>query len=603
MSDIHADLKYIGPIDWSDVPLDDLPSFARRILTAGEALCDSIPPPPDGDDFETSKPIAPQPNAARRADDLVNSSARPQVPDEHVQKQRKSWGKPIKITPEENSMGLTMYKMAGKDRHGAWFARHSILEGLSYARFRKALQEEFATSMAVQEGPGSGAVRGLGADRQVEYHEIEGVGRLEVYQNSAQFPGPTSPREFVPLVVTAESTKSAGLPKDRAPAKQYLIVSKPVTHPDVPERSDWIRGGYESVEMIREIPLDVPADARPVQWIQLSRSDPGGSIPRFMVERGTPSAVCADAEKFLGWACSIDAPAGDTGEAVPSTASAVPKESQAVLPPYSASPMTRAKPAETRSQSHTSPRTSAKGKSSAQPDNTGIAFHLTNALGAGLDQYVPAVVADYAKTYIQGGTRQYDGYDSDTSSTSASSRSSHTSFESADENLNPAAASTSSLSTSQSRGTIHDGEILDNKHGREVQRLSREEQKAHDKLEKKAQRLAKKSIDRKEHDKDDARKIQEKHDKELRKARKKHDKEIGKLQAKRDREVRRARQKRDKEQDADVLDRLVHERDTFRDLCQKLSQENEALKRELRAIREGADGDGGVDGLVSGVKT
>lgn len=185
-----------------------------------------------------------------------------------------------------------------------------------------------------------------------------------------------------------------------------MVVSKPCIHPDTPEREGFIRGQYQSVEFIREIPIkkapkksastnnlldkgsvnhsrkrsnstalgkeailrnatqksqtpsineaaehldslspdtaaasdsnlvgggrkrgktisysesrqtdtegndwDVESDDResnPVEWIMLTRSDPGGSVPRFMVERGTPGSIVADATKFLDWACSID---------------------------------------------------------------------------------------------------------------------------------------------------------------------------------------------------------------------------------------------------------------------------------------------------------
>lgn len=172
-----------------------------------------------------------------------------------------------------------------------------------------------------------------------------------------------------------------------------MVVSKPCVHPDCPERDGFIRGQYQSVEFIREIPvkksvkksasttnllekdlsrkrsdstalgreavlrsakkfqqqsidedeaahnplaaatssetalsipgvrqrgktisLSEPSDwddrevddteSHPVEWIMLTRSDPGGSVPRFMVERGTPSSIVADASKFLDWAGS-----------------------------------------------------------------------------------------------------------------------------------------------------------------------------------------------------------------------------------------------------------------------------------------------------------
>ena len=38
-----------------------------------------------------------------------------------------------------------------------------------------------------------------------------------------------------------------------------------------------------------------------VEWLMVTRSDPGGSVPRFMIERGTPPGIAGDANKFLQW--------------------------------------------------------------------------------------------------------------------------------------------------------------------------------------------------------------------------------------------------------------------------------------------------------------
>jgi hypothetical protein len=86
-----------------------------------------------------------------------------------------------------------------------------------------------------------------------------------------------------------------------------MVVSIPVSHPDAPRRQNMVRGFYESIEMIREIPLnDGDAETNPVEWIMVTRSDPGGGIPRFMVERNVPSSIVQDAVKFLDWACVKD---------------------------------------------------------------------------------------------------------------------------------------------------------------------------------------------------------------------------------------------------------------------------------------------------------
>jgi hypothetical protein len=112
-----------------------------------------------------------------------------------------------------------------------------------------------------------------------------------------------------------------------------MIVSKPCNHPETPPRQGIIRGQYESVELIREIPADKAslkrtmsynnmtgeggkklngasdrmADGSPptvVEWLMVTRSDPGGSVPRFMIERGTPPGIINDAGKFLKWLSS-----------------------------------------------------------------------------------------------------------------------------------------------------------------------------------------------------------------------------------------------------------------------------------------------------------
>lgn len=41
-----------------------------------------------------------------------------------------------------------------------------------------------------------------------------------------------------------------------------------------------------------------------IEWLMVTRSDPGGSVPRFMIERGTPPGIAGDANKFLKWLSS-----------------------------------------------------------------------------------------------------------------------------------------------------------------------------------------------------------------------------------------------------------------------------------------------------------
>ena len=219
------------------------------------------------------------------------------------------------------------------------------------------LRNELLESLVVQGGPGEGNVRGIGADKLLVDEKLDSTGRMQVYQLSAQFPGPTTPRDFVELILSTENAVEG-----KEVPKHYMQISKPCEHDECPVRNGFIRGKYESVEFIREIPVKTPknvasegdlkeltrtssslskeavvrnakqksSDAlseglkasdgdsstadeemNPVEWIMITRSDPGGSVPRFMIDRGTPGGIVGDASKFLDWACQKEHPPSD----------------------------------------------------------------------------------------------------------------------------------------------------------------------------------------------------------------------------------------------------------------------------------------------------
>lgn len=167
------------------------------------------------------------------------------------------------------------------------------------------------------------------------------------------------------LLLSSDSAIDLPAQEGLAKSRYFMLVSKPCNHPECPQRSGYIRGQYESVEFIREIKVAKPlrkvrsstdlshgdaAQARQfaeddlnrdalnrsahgagatdggkrdktiafadteeeelkekedfetlVEWLMVTRSDPGGSVPRFMVEKGTPAGIAGDAEKFLKW--------------------------------------------------------------------------------------------------------------------------------------------------------------------------------------------------------------------------------------------------------------------------------------------------------------
>ncbi|TQV94543.1 START-like domain-containing protein [Cordyceps javanica] len=337
MVNTHEPLQALAPVDWNDLPRDhDLATYVDDVFSQAMIVVESIPSP-----ASAANPATPAASGRARAktesavliNDLQRSRAlrRPAASLEAAVALRKDW-KEVKVNPRDNPLGINVFKMSSKDGKGAWFARQSIHEDLSFDDWRAGLEREFAESLKVQGSPGVGNIRGIGADRHVEDKEIDDAGHLSVFQLSAQFPGPTSPRDFITLLLTSDLSHKT---KDRTGGlRQYVIVSKPCNHDECPPRQGIIRGQYESVEIIREVhvgpsmakrsmsAVDLAVneergassdmkmsnserlhDARPVavEWLMVTRSDPGGSVPRFLIEKGTPPGIVGDAGKFLKW--------------------------------------------------------------------------------------------------------------------------------------------------------------------------------------------------------------------------------------------------------------------------------------------------------------
>jgi len=585
MAELHKALEQIGPIDWADVP-QDLGPFMKNLFETGELICNSVPPPAGGTAYEASKPTHSKPDTAKSAKEVVNSDARPVDPHpEHVALQ-KSWGKPVKLNAKDNPLGISVYKMAAKDRHGAWFARRQVLEGVSFTKVRRAMQREFAESLAQSGGPGAGNVRGIGGDRRLDKKEVDGVGKMEALQLSAQFPGPTAPREFITLLLTTENALSDKTSQDKHPIpRHYMVVSKPLTHPDTPDREGYVKGSYESVEMIREIPL-TPApekegaadgdkhELNPVEWIMITRSDPGGGIPRFMVERGTPGSIAADVSKFLDWACAKDEiPDADADEELQQKAQA--EQTQQKGPPPAAAP--------------------AQNSQAQQPavqQQGGIFASITGAVEAGIEAYAPASVANYTHNYMHP--------EDDTSDSSSSSDSSDAaSFASAKDHhhdmgdhpaQHPAhdsaavAASTTSLgrASSASSSTVPLG---NSPHDKELRKIDKDRAKIEAKIHNKQDNEAVKLASRREKHPEDSAKYQEQYDAAMAKLAEKREKELGKLEQKREKEISKAQRKRSVQLNKDEANRVARERDDLRNQVDMLKRENGLLREQMTDLQ------------------
>ena len=177
-SALQEPFKSLGFIRWDfgDVNESGGETRIREVLTQvfqdAQYIIDSIPGEPT--------PSAQQSGRPRSSTDPSRRSLRSKnlQPSEHAKKLSKEW-KEIKVGPKENPLGLSVYKLAAKDGKGAWFGRRSVHEGQSFDKWKLAMQREFPETMKVKGKPGSGKIRGIGADRRVEHVALDGCGKAE----------------------------------------------------------------------------------------------------------------------------------------------------------------------------------------------------------------------------------------------------------------------------------------------------------------------------------------------------------------------------------------------------------------------------------------
>ncbi|KIW24207.1 uncharacterized protein PV07_09935 [Cladophialophora immunda] len=691
MVNLHDSLKALAPCRFSDIPQkhDELDPFLSDLFSQVQTIVESIPIP-DPDPTHRHRSHTTGSITASSASEIFTSSARSSPPAPEYAALQHEWGKPIKLAAKENPLGIAVYKLASKDGKGSWFARRSVHEGLGFNRFKRGFEREFPTSLAVQGKPGEGNVRGIGAETKVEEITVPNRGKIEVYRLSAQFPGPTTPRDFVTLLVTSSKAIKHHADSHKAPdlvPRHYMIVSKPCDHPETQPQNGFIRGQYESVEFIREVPrklkstmsstdlghlshhrapspslekdvlrhnaekhatdadphhqddhrhlrvdthgsglrepspgsrkrsvtVDAPGspirtpdpaepfdpEENPVEWIMVTRSDPGGSVPRFMVERGTPASICADALKFLDWACQREDDEDDAdrteqrpnGRRRESFASweangtlAGIKEHEESLQAIGQSP-----PSTPKASAAHAPVLDESGSIESPPDTPASSSSLLNTVTAAINSYAPQTVRehlpqignpevdgqqDITKEEIQQGDNP-DGDDDDASTIST------TSFASADSHL----TSEESPSVSSKSLSEQTDSLLLQQHDKEMARLSERKAAVDAKFAKQREKLTSQASKDTEKEQHALRKAEEKHQRELKKHEERYHKEVAKLEQKRKKEAKKLEEKKRKQVDKDEKSRLARERDEARAELELLKKEQEMLTRQIGELQ------------------
>ena len=489
-----------------------------------------------------------------------------------------------------------------------------------------------------------------------------------------------------------EPKREAG--KRRAP-RQLMIISRPCDHPDSPPRPGFVRGSYQSVEVIREVPVEKPlrrvrssvdlsrdeqnrasagehlsreavlrAAERAVghgaesegegegraasfrlsndgdesdtemalEWLLITRSDPGGNVPRFMVEKGTPGGVVNDALKFVKWLSSktmedLRKPQtfrdnGMTGQEMQPSGELLVEEQ-----PQQVSTTT---PVEEDQRADGEPEDYEEELPPAS--NSGVYGWLTSALGAATSAVANRVLGDAALSIRTDSEINESDNDDDSEASFASAEdgtpqtATNTATNTAETISALDTASTRSAhstlsepaSRSLSREPTPSVSQAQSQHEKELNKLQDRMRKAQEKLERsQAQRRAKHSSNgnngdgetEKEREKDDRAlaKLREKHAHQVVRQEEKYQRELQRLATKRAADERKAAERRQKaarrEERTDLameLDRVRTERDVARKEVEMLRERVGELQGQ-NTMLVARLGRGGVDlgGLVN----
>ena len=313
----------------------------------------------------------------------------------------------------------------------------------------------------------------------------------------------------------------------------------------------------------------------------ITRSDPGGGIPRFMVDRGTPSAMLGDVQKWLDWATKVNGEEA-VGTQVPEKMEAIAAAPAAINMNGETKAVTTAPPVveKPRPRSATEP---------VPQQQEGILSNLTQALGAGIDADAPTTVSTYMHTHTDGTCAFADDrYDH-----SSSSLSSGDTFMSAEQMRRSSIAEEEPLSITKSDSPMCSPQVsltsLDTPkhqqnhghHDKEVLKLAKQHRKLDRKLAKKRKDEEERLRRACESGSSEQVKAKERHDRQVKKSEEKHRRKIEKLDSREEKKARKAEEKRRKRDERDVVSRITRERDQFRSRIQLLRKESEISHEQV----------------------
>jgi len=672
----HEPFKALGPLPWEAILGDSdddrntvLADLLKTTFASAQVLIDSIPGESSSSSSNKKKIAVAATTRARSQTDsavappnITQTTATTTTPDPNIALLQKEW-KEVKTSPKDNPLNIAVHKLSARDGNGSWFARRSVHRGVPFEKWVLGLRREFAETSALRSGATDGkSVRGLGAERRVARVSVPRVGTAEVFLVSVRFPGPTTPRDFVAVLLMPDEAETTGKGKVKG-TRQFMLVSRPCEHPECPTRQGFIRGTYESVEFVREVPVEKPlrrtrssndmrngevliangvddgeclnkeavlraalagravadgaakavaftdslqaktAASSPgpsgdedeeadtaIEWLMVTRSDPGGSVPRFMVEKGTPGGIINDAGRFLTWVtqkseeelrAAMDAGVDELDEPEANSPDEKKPDTNGRQPSFKATV-----------RSPTDEATETASQDIAPP--TGFYGMIASALEA-----AGSVVISRMSSLAGSARSESDLDDELDSESDTASELSYRSAEEGDSLSQPAlndikdSPSIPDIASSARsvRSTLSSGSQAvpapDPHNNKELRRLQERRQRAHDKMTKAQERLVAK---RRDNDSDKAQeaalvKLREKHEREMAKQEEKFQRDLLRLQEKRAAERRKAEDRRRKAEEREDRRNLQAELEKTRAERDMALREIEILKEQVGALQ------------------
>jgi hypothetical protein len=330
------------------------------------------------------------------------------------------------------------------------------------------------------------------------------------------------------------------------------------------------------------------AETNPVEWIMITRSDPGGSVPRWMVERGTPSSIIADAAKFLDWACKKEHPDSDSEEEGDSVAHDnlhhQERDENHAWHTHGHLAGLDATGVDERGVS-----VLLKDESTPLSGNgEGTRYVATDVPGSGISAVTPAIVMnhlpgqhappadtdDVQKLAAADTESDSDNASLDTFITATGFTEEKDSGDEAESNYADSSITTSSAS--KEGMTSQEKELV--KLNERKKRLDEQLAKARARDETRASEMAVKETDR-------LTKAQEKHNREVSKQEEKYKREVQTLEAKKAKEARKAEERRKKQEDRDQKQKMQLERDEMKSELALLKKEREILITQVGELQ------------------